>query len=70
MEFQMRTKKDLGLQRIVLDALPYAVVGGAFEGSFTHVSNLFTALSHIIPHGHQVKILFLRVWTQKATGAK
>jgi hypothetical protein len=70
MEFELSTKKDLGLQRIVLDALPYAVVGGAFEGSFTFTSDLFTALSHIVPHGHQVKILFLRVWTQSSGGAK
>lgn len=69
-EFRLNYKKDLGLQREVMDALPYAVVGGAFEGSFTFVSDLFTALSHIVPHGQQVKILMLRVWTQRSTGAK
>jgi hypothetical protein len=70
MEFMILNKKDLGLQRVVMDALPYAVVGGAFEGSFTFTSDLFTALSHIVPHGQQLKILFLRVWTQAADGAK
>lgn len=69
-EFRMKMMKDLGLQREVMDALPYAVVGGAYEGSFTVVSDLFTALSHIVPHGQQLKILFLRVWTQASGGAK
>jgi hypothetical protein len=62
--------KDLGLQREVLEALPYATVGGAYEGSFTAISDLFTALVHVVPHGQQLKILFLRVWTQNADGAK
>lgn len=69
-EYYMKMKKDLGLQRQVMDSLPYAVVGGAWEGSFTAVSNLFTALSRIVPNGQQLKILFLRVWTQNANGAK
>jgi len=60
----------LGLQREVMEALPYAVVGGAYEGSFTALSGLFTALIHIVPHGQQLKILFLKVWTQNANGAK
>ena len=69
-EFVLLKKKDLGLQREVLDALPYAVVRGAWEGSFTALTDLYTALSHIIPAGQQLKILFLRVWTQNADGAK
>lgn len=69
-EFTLLKKKDLGLQREVLDALPYAVVRGAWEGSFTALTDLYTALSHIVPHGQQLKILFLRVWTQNADGAK
>jgi hypothetical protein len=69
-ELVMKMKKDLGLQREVMDALPYAVVGGAYEGSFTAISNLLTALIHIVPHGQQLKILFLKVWTQNANGAK
>lgn len=70
MEMNLQIKKDLGLQRRVYDALPYAVVGGAHEGSFTNVTDLYTALNHIVPHGQQVKILFLRVWTQNTNGAK
>ena len=65
--------KDLGLQREVMDALPYAVVGGAWEGSFTRAmydDQYFTALNHVVPAGQQLKILFLRVWTQEATGAR
>ena len=62
--------KDLGLQREVLDALPYAVVGGAWEGSFENPVDEYTALSHIVPAGLQLKVLFLRVWTQEAGGAR
>lgn len=65
--------KDLGLQREVFEALPYAVVGGAYEGSFTAAMSgtaYFTALSHIVPHGQQLKILFLRICTQEAGGAR
>jgi len=62
--------KDLGLQREVMDALPYAVVRGAWEGSLTALSDLYTALVHIVPAGQQLKMLFLRVWTQNADGAK
>jgi hypothetical protein len=65
--------KDLGLQREVMDALPYAVVGGAWMGSFETPltkDQFYTALNHVVPAGHQLKILFLRVWTQNSNGAK
>ena len=65
--------KDLGLQRQVMEALPYAVVGGAYEGSFTaamYGDNYFVALNHIVPTGHQLKILFIRVCTQEEGGAR
>ena len=66
--------KDIGLQREVEDALPYAVVGGAWEGSFVaqpmFSTNFFTALNYIVPTGQQLKILFLRVWTQESGGAR
>ncbi len=73
-KFELSFVKDLGLQRKVMDALPYAVVGGAWEGSF--VTALADAdayrvvLNHIVPTGHQLKMLFLRVWTQNSSGAK
>lgn len=68
-EFTKQKLKDLGLQQEVFDALPYAVVGGAWEASFQTPQDLYTALTHIVPHGQQLKILFLRVWTQEAGGA-
>lgn len=68
-KFTLSKVKDLGLQRIVSEALPYAVVGGAWKGSFDAPHDEITELSHIVPAGQQLKILFLRVWTQKSTGA-
>lgn len=69
-EFILNYVKDLGLQREVVDSLPYQVVGGAYEGSLTALSDLFTSLVHIVPAGAQLKVLFLRVWTQNSEGAK
>ena len=73
MEFIMRKVKDLGLKREVFESLPYAVVRGAWEGSFTTPladGEYKTVLTHIVPAGKQLKILFLRVWTQESTGAR
>lgn len=61
--------KDLGLQKEVMEALPYAVVGGAWEASFQTPVDSYTALTHVVPAGQQLKILFLRVWTQETGGA-
>lgn len=69
MELTKQMIKDLGLQLEVVDALPYAVVGGTFKATFDTPYDTFTALTHIVPAGHQLKILFLRIWTQNATGA-
>jgi len=65
--------KDIGLQREVFEAYPYAVVSGAYEGSFVAAmagNAYFTALNYVVPHGQQLKILFLRVCTQEAGGAR
>jgi len=65
--------KDLGLQREVFEAYPYAVVGGAYEGSFVAAmagAAYFTALNYVVPHGQQLKLLFLRICTQEAGGAR
>jgi hypothetical protein len=73
MELVKKEIKDLGLQRQVLEALPYSVVGGACEGSFSQAmagSSYLTALNHIVPAGHQLKILFLRICTQEQSGAR
>jgi hypothetical protein len=73
MEMNLPKIKDLGLNREVVDALPTKVVGGAFEGSiWTNIAwgNFWTLLNHIVPAGQQLKILFLRIWTSDATGAR
>jgi len=72
-EFFMKKLKDLGLQQEVMESLPYDVVGGAWEGSFENPMDAdayHTALNHIVPAGQQLKLLFLRVWTQETTGAR
>jgi len=72
-EFVKQFVKDLGLQREVVDALPYAVVGGTWMGSFNVAipgPNWQSVLNHVVPAGHQLKMLFLRVWTQSEHGAK
>lgn len=56
-----------------MEALPYKVVGGAWEGSLTSPlgkDEYMTVLNHVVPAGHQLKILFLRVWTQETGGAR
>jgi len=71
-EFTLNKIKDLGLQREVMESLPYAVVGGAWEGSLENSlgpDEYKTVLNHIIPSGQQLKLLFLRVWTQDTGGA-
>jgi len=73
MEFKLGQLKDLGLQRIVPDSLPYAVVGGTWEGSLPSpisAGEYITLLNHIVPTGQQLKILFLRIWTQEDSGAR
>jgi len=65
--------KDIGLDKEVFDALPYHVVAGEWEGSLTNpigADAYYTVLNHIVPAGLQLKILFLRVWTQEAGGAR
>ncbi len=72
-KFTLPFVKDLGLQRKVMDALPYAVVGDAWEGSLSNnigVDDHITALNYIVPAGLQLKILFLRVYTTDTTGAR
>lgn len=61
--------KDEGLKRMVYESYPYKVVRGGYDGSFSSPATIFTALNHIVPNGQQLKILFLRVWTQETGGA-
>lgn len=72
-EFHLNVVKDLGLKREVMESLPYAVVGGAYEGSLSETIPLDgykTLLSHVVPAGKQLKLLFLRVWTSDSGGAR
>jgi len=72
-EFYKKKLKDLGRQEEVFEALPYAVVGGAWEGSFNNpiaAGAYQTVMNYVVPAGHQLKILFLRICTQEATGAR
>lgn len=73
-EITKKLYKDIGLQREVEDALPYAVVGGAWEGSLDsqamYGEEYYTPLNYVVPAGQQLKILFLRVWTQESSGAR
>jgi hypothetical protein len=66
--------QDLGTKQEVMDALPYAVVGGAYDGSLSTVGvalgATLTLLTHVVPAGKQLKILFLRVATTDASGAE
>ena len=73
MEFYKKLIKDIGLQKEVEEMLPYAVVGGAYDASLIGPippGMYMTLLSHIVPAHRQLKILFLRVWTQEAGGAR
>ena len=70
-EFTKKLYKDIGLQREVEDALPYAVVGGEYEASIEvgmYGDEYETALIHVVPTGQQLKVLFLRVGTTRAGG--
>jgi hypothetical protein len=72
-QFNKKQIKDIGLDEEVFEALPYAVVGGAYEGSLSAQlpdGSYKVLLSHIVPAGHQLKILFLRIWTQEIGGAR
>jgi len=72
-EFTKKLYKDIGLQQEVEDALPYAVVGEAYEGSLEvgmYGTQYYTAMNYIVPTGQQLKILFLRNWTERAGGRR
>jgi len=62
--------KDPGIREYIEDAVPTKIVGAVWEASFDATRALYTALNHIIPAGHQLKLLFLRVYTQETSGAR
>ena len=56
-ELRPRVFKDLGRKKYVEESLPYAVVGGAWEGSFEKPlgpDEYKTVLSHIVQAGRQL----------------
>lgn len=72
-EFNKNMQKDLGRELEVEESLPYAVVGGAYDGSLDatiQAGQFATLLSHVVPTGHQLKMLLLRIGTQEANGAR
>lgn len=72
-ELELQKLKDLGLNRQVLDALPTAVVGGAYEGSIwatIATGGFLVLLNHIVPAGQQLKLMFLRIETTNQNGAR
>ena len=62
--------KDPGIRDYVEDSYPTKIVGGVWEGSFDATRDTYVALNHIVPTGHQLKLLFLRIYTQEAGGAR
>ena len=62
-------KYDKGKKTLVQDELPYGeIVKGAGKGTYQTGGDKHLA-SILIPGGQQLKLLFLRVWTQESTGA-
>ena len=62
-------KYDKGKKELIKDFLPYGdIVKGAGKATYTASGDKHLA-SILIPGGQQLKLLFLRVWTQTPTGA-
>ena len=60
---------DKGKKQLIKDFLPYGdIVKGAGKATYQTSGDKHLA-SILIPGGHQLKLLFLRVWTQTPTGA-
>ena len=55
-------KFDLGLMRHVDELLPYKVVRDTFKGTLEWDDRVLTG--YTVPAGKQLKILFLRVWSE------
>ncbi len=73
MEANRQEIKDLGRQQFVMDALPYALVGGIWMGSFEvgiDGAAVQVVLNHIVPAGQQLKMTKLHIWTQSEDGVK
>jgi len=55
---------DLGLRKYVDEALPYKVVRGSWMGTLE--ADGMEVLKHTVAPGKQLKLLFLRVWSEYA----
>ena len=53
---------DLGLRKYVDEALPYKVVRGSWKGTLE--ADGMEVLKHTVASGKQLKLLFLRVWSE------
>ena len=60
---------DLGQKKYREQQLPYAVVRGAWKGTFQANQNDAIILNHVVPAGQQLKLLFMRCWTEHPGGA-
>lgn len=62
-------KYDKGKKELIKDFLPYGdIVKGAGKATYEAGGDKHLA-SILVPGGQQLKLLFLRVWTQTPTGA-
>ncbi len=62
-------KYDKGKKELIKDFLPYGdIVKGAGKATYTESGDKHLA-SILVPGGQQLKLLFLRVWTQETSGA-
>lgn len=62
--------KNLGNKKFEFEKLPYGLIRrGSFKGSFT-TSGMQTLDTHVVPSGEQLKLTFMRWWTQNTNGAK
>ncbi len=73
MEQNQKMVKNLGTQEFDMEALPYALVGGVWMGSFEvgiDGAAVQAVLNHIVPAGQQLKMTKLHIWTQSEDGVK
>jgi len=64
---QLKKLYDLGKREYVDEKLPYKVVRGAWKGTLDVANKVVS--NYVVEAGKQLKILFLRVWTEYSGGA-
>jgi len=74
METVVKHVMDLGRNKLVTESLPYHVVGDSAYGSLNSplsgLANLQEILNFVVPVDHQLKILYLKAYTNDVNGAK